>query len=81
MADEEKSSSTDQRRDVDTTTSKSDGLSATIEVDTTDTELHTSAHGYVIVPSGPLSRRGEKAKSDHAEVPFLKNWPQPPAVF
>ena len=48
MADEENSSSTDQRRDVDTTTSESNGLGTTVEVDTTGTELQTSAHGYVM---------------------------------
>ena len=60
MADEEKSSTTEPPRDLETTTSGSDGLATTIEVDTMATELHTSADGYVIVPLGPLKQASPK---------------------
>ncbi len=60
MADEEKSSTTDQPRDLETTTSGSNGFAATIEVDTMATKLQTSADGYVIVPLGPLKQARRK---------------------
>ena len=60
MADEEKSSTTEPPRDLETTTSGSDGLATTIEVDTMATELHTSADGYVMVPLCPLKQARRK---------------------
>ncbi len=60
MADEEKSSTTHQPRELETTTSGSDGLATTLEVDTMALELHTSADGYVIVPLGPLKQARRK---------------------
>ena len=49
-AEEEKASTSAQPRNLETTSGGSDGLSTTVEVHATVTELHTAAHGYVIVP-------------------------------
>jgi hypothetical protein len=56
MADEAQSPSSDQLRNLDTTTSESGGLGTTVEVDTMATELYTSADGYVMVSLGPLKQ-------------------------
>ena len=62
MADEEKSSTTEPPRDLETTTSGSDGLATTIEVDTTVTELQTSANGYGTASLRPPKQARRKGK-------------------
>ena len=62
MAEEEKSSSSNQPTDLETTSGGSDGLATTIEVDTTVTELQTSANGYVMASLRPPKQARRKGK-------------------
>ena len=62
MAEEEKSSSSNQPTDLETTSGGSDGLATTVEVDTTVTELQTSATGYVMASLGPPKQARRKGK-------------------
>ena len=62
MAEEEKSSSSNQPTDLETTSGGSDGLATTVEVDTTVTELQTSANGYVMASLGPPKQARRKGK-------------------